>query len=206
MLRRDLRAADQLSARPGNGSGEIGTVTTVPAPFATVLRGLTDPAGNPVFINDDINRREVSITPGRDYRNDVRDGGISAEAVYDFGAAELTSITAYRDYKVERGQDADFNNLRHPLSRRRDDRRFKTFTQEVRLQGTTFNDRLDWLVGGYYANERINVSDNLEVRDSVRQFRQHHRRPDAGARSIPAAWRLCATCPAHQCVACGQPQ
>ncbi len=39
--------------------------------------------------------------------------------------------------------------------------RFKTFTQELRLQGEAFDGRLDWLVGGYYANEKLRVDDNL---------------------------------------------
>jgi len=30
-----------------------------------------------------------------------------------------------------------------------------TYTLEARLQGTAFNDRLDWLAGAYYANEEI---------------------------------------------------
>ena len=33
--------------------------------------------------------------------------------------------------------------------------RFRTFTQELRLQGNAFGNKLDWLVGGYYANEKL---------------------------------------------------
>ena len=78
-------------------------------------------------------------------------------SVYDFGWAELTSITAYRYNKYTRGQDADFNNL-DILYRPSDGgsfNRFKTFSQELRLQGTSFGNHLDWLVGGYYANEKL---------------------------------------------------
>ena len=63
------------------------------------------------IINDDPYARKVSLTPGRTFRSDVEDGGVSAELVYDFGAAELTSITAYRENNYIGGQDADFNNL-----------------------------------------------------------------------------------------------
>ena len=79
------------------------------------------------------------------------------------GWAELTSITAYRYNNYVRGQDADFNNL--DLLYRDSDggsfTRFKTFSQEPRLQGNTFDNRLDWLVGGYYANEKLRKVDNL---------------------------------------------
>ena len=79
------------------------------------------------------------------------------------GWAELTSITAYRYNKYIRGQDADFNNL--DILYRDDDggayNQFKTFSQELRLQGNAFNQHLDWLVGGYYANEKLTFVDNL---------------------------------------------
>ncbi|HKH01144.1 MAG TPA: TonB-dependent receptor plug domain-containing protein, partial [Bradyrhizobium sp.] len=115
------------------------------------------------IINDDTFHRVTAITPGRDYRSDVKDGGVSGEAVYDMGWAELTSISAYRYNKYTRGQDADFNNL-DILYRESDGNsfnRFKTFSQELRLQGNAFGNALDWLVGGYYADEKLRVEDNL---------------------------------------------
>lgn len=116
-------------------------------------------------INDDPYRRRISITPGRSYRADVKDGGVSAELVYDFGGAELTSITAYRWNKFVGGMDADFNNL--DLFFRDDNgdygNRFKTFTQELRLNGKAFGDKLDWLVGGFFADESLTRKDNLSL-------------------------------------------
>jgi len=92
--------------------------------------------------------------------------------VFDFGWAELTSITAYRYNKYTRGMDADFNNLDILY---RDDNggsynRFKTFSQELRLQGNAWNNRLDWLVGGYYANEKLKVVDNLSYGADYQRF------------------------------------
>jgi outer membrane receptor protein involved in Fe transport len=128
-----------------------------PSTIAAIERALG------AVINDDPYRRRVSITPGRNYNNRVKDGGVSGEAVYDMGWAELTSITAYRGNNIVRGQDADFNNL--DILFRDDDggyaNRFKTFTQELRLQGNTWNNRLDWLVGGFYANEKLRARDNV---------------------------------------------
>ena len=137
-----------------NGAGGV---TIQPSTIAAIERGMG------AIINDDTFHRVVSITPGRSYRSDVNDGGISGEANYDMGWAELTSISAYRYDKYTRGQDADFNNLDILY---RDDNggafnRFKTFTQELRLQGKALGDKLDWLVGGYYANEKLKLVDNL---------------------------------------------
>ena len=115
------------------------------------------------IVNDDTFARRTAITPGRNFASGVKDYGVSGEAVFDFGGAELTSISAYRYNNYNRGQDADFNNL--DIIYRPSDgdafNRFKTFTQELRLQGSALDDRIDWLVGGYYANEKLRVSDNL---------------------------------------------
>ena len=134
-----------------------GGVTLAPSTIKAIEMGLG------AIINDDPNQRKTSITPGRDYDSRVKDWGISGEAVYDFGGAELTSITAYRYDKYTRGQDADFNNLDilHRDSDGGSYNQFKTFSEELRLQGNAFNNHLDWLLGGYYANEKLQVADNL---------------------------------------------
>ena len=114
-------------------------------------------------IQDDPYARRVSITPGRNYDSNVDDWGVSNELDWNFGGAALTSITAYRFNDYVRGQDADFNKL-DILYRDSDGgsaNRFKTFTQELRLNGKAFADRLDWLVGAYFADEKLRVKDNL---------------------------------------------
>src|SRR5438270_8281205 len=124
------------------------------------------------IIEDNTFARKTSITPGRNYRSDVTDGGVSAELNYDLGGAQLTSITAYRYNKYIRGQDADFNNL-DILYRAGDGgayNRFKTFTEELRFQGHAFGNLLDWLVGGYYADEKLQVRDNLSYGADYARF------------------------------------
>jgi iron complex outermembrane recepter protein len=130
---------------------------------ANSIAGLERALGG--IISDDTFKRETAITPGFGYRGDVKDWGVSGEINYKFGDTTLTSITAYRDWKLVRGQDADFNNLdilRRPGTDANAQRQsFQTFTQELRLQGTAFDDKLDWLVGGYFANEKLKLRDNL---------------------------------------------
>jgi iron complex outermembrane recepter protein len=105
--------------------------------------------------------RLTSITPGVSFLQKTRDWGVSAEINGKIGSASLTSITAYRQYKNDGAQDGDFNGV--DLLRRADlARKFQTFSQEVRLQGKAFNDRLDYLVGGYFASEKLTYSDDLK--------------------------------------------
>jgi outer membrane receptor protein involved in Fe transport len=146
---------------------------SLPSTVREILEGLHSAVnGLPGTTNDDPGDRETSITPGRNFTSNVNDWGLSNEVVYDFGGAELTSISAYRYNKYTRGQDPDFNNL--DIWFRDDDggsfNRFKTFTQELRLQGQAFGGKLDWLVGGYYANEKLRVRDNITYGSDYTQY------------------------------------
>ena len=105
--------------------------------------------------------RAQATTPGFNYTSNTKDFGFSGEVNWSFGDTKLTSITSYRDYKNRQGQDSDFNAL-DILRRTALDRRFRTFTQEFRAQGKLLDGRLDWLVGGYYANEILNVRDDFK--------------------------------------------
>ena len=112
---------------------------------------------------------ETSITPGEGYEQRTRDWGLSGELNWDLGAATLTSITGYREFKNKSAQDADFNNI--DILRRDDqNREFKTFTQELRLQGNAFNERLDYLVGAYYSHETLRTDDNLKYGNDYERY------------------------------------
>jgi iron complex outermembrane recepter protein len=113
--------------------------------------------------------RTTATTPGVSYRADSKDYGFSAEINAEFGSAKLTSITAYRDWLYQQGQDSDFQAL-DILHRTDDDRQFKTFTQELRLQGDAFDGRLDWLVGGFYSNEKLSVDSDLVYGNDYEKF------------------------------------
>ena len=119
------------------------------------LGGILPSAGDPYS-------RDIAVTPGRTYQNVTEDWGLSGQVDYDFGDVSLTSITAYRRYRAGGAADIDYGNV--DIAYRADDgnafRRFETFSQELRFQGSAFNGVLDWLVGGYYANEDLQVADN----------------------------------------------
>ncbi len=126
------------------------------APFLPSFGGTTLPSTGSVV--DDPEARQVSVTPGRDYLEQVQDGGVSAQLDWDIGGLNFTSITAYRNWGATRGQDIDFNNVdlfyRDGLTAD-----IENFTQEFRLQGEA--GRLNWLVGAFYSAEDLNTTDRI---------------------------------------------
>ena len=88
---------------------------------------------------------------------DVEDMGVSAELNWNLGGAKLTAITALRDWRSEAGGDLDYTAA--DLIWRPTDGsafvEFKQFSQELRLAGEGFGGKLNWLVGGFYADEDL---------------------------------------------------
>ncbi len=116
--------------------------------------------------------RNVSVTPGRSYAGKTKDYGFSGQVDWDLGGAKLTSITAYREYRSGQGGDVDYGTVDILYRSPSDDayRQFHTFTQEIRLQGEAFDGKLDWLVGGFFANEKLTVRDNLRFGNQYGRF------------------------------------
>ena len=136
-----------------------GSVVASPNSIQQIIQQLGGVVPLPSRASDKYTRL-ASISPGYGYYQRTRDYGVSGEVNYDFGPVALTSISAYRQYKNKGQQDGDFNSL-DILHRTDQNRKFQTFTQELRLQGKAFNDRLDFLVGGYYSHEKLTVDDNI---------------------------------------------
>lgn len=93
-------------------------------------------------------------------RNKVRNWGISGQADYEFGAMSLTSITAYRDTSLNADQDVDFTSLALASGAQIGDASIRAFTQEVRL-ASDFDGPFNFLVGGFYFKEDLDVSDQI---------------------------------------------
>jgi outer membrane receptor protein involved in Fe transport len=142
---------------PGASPGTTATSPTTNR-IAQILNAI---APGSVPVNPSPYDRAAYITAGRDYVSKLEDWGVSAEINYDFGPAKLTSITAYRDYKSKDFGDYDYNAADVIYRDPGTFRQFRTFTQELRLQGTAFEEKLDWLVGGYYADEKLTLRDNI---------------------------------------------
>ncbi|MBB6503079.1 outer membrane receptor protein involved in Fe transport [Sphingomonas endophytica] len=129
-------------------------------PITGILRSL----GGVLPSEGDPYNRRIAQTAGRAYSNLTTDGGVSMRVRWNLGATQLTSLTAYREYKSGGAGDMDYSNV--DLVYRPDDgnnyRQFKVFSHESRFSGTILDNRLDWLVGGYYAHENLALVDNLQ--------------------------------------------
>lgn len=147
------------------------------------IGGLNDPAqnnivrvlnslGQPAAAFTEGYSRDVYVTPGRSYKGTTEDWGGSMQIDWNLGGATLTSITGYRDYSSDQGSDTDYSyvDILYRAADGNSSRRFKTFSQELRLQGTAFSETLDWLIGGYYANEDLEVTDNLRFGSQYGRF------------------------------------
>jgi outer membrane receptor protein involved in Fe transport len=144
------------------GSGPMNYTTSASNRIVSLLSalGTTFPNG-PTPYTQNPYARNVSITAGRDYVSKLDDWGVSGEINYNFGGAKLTSITSYRNYKSADYGDYDYATADLLYRDPNTYRQFKTFTQELRLQGSAWEDKFDWLVGGYYAHEDLNLRDNI---------------------------------------------
>jgi iron complex outermembrane receptor protein len=147
-----------------------------------LVGGVTDPNGNNIInVLRDLGQplagfsnpysRTIYISPGRSFVGHTEDWGVSLEANWDLGGATLTSITAYRDYTSGQPGDIDYSAV--DILYRADPgvvRQFQTFSQELRLHGTTLNGHLDWLVGAYFADEDLTLTDNLRFGNQYGRF------------------------------------
>ncbi|MFW2350948.1 TonB-dependent receptor [Qipengyuania sp.] len=153
-------------ARPNGGPG----LTSTSNPIVPILLGLGQ---DPRALTQSTFDRDIYVTPGRTYAGETEDWGISGELNWDFGNVTLTSITGYRQYSNNQASDTDYTQvdiLYRAPGENAGAREFKTFTQELRLNGTAFDDRLDWLVGAYYANEKLQTRDNLRFGNDYGTF------------------------------------
>jgi outer membrane receptor protein involved in Fe transport len=104
-------------------------------------------------------------TNAEEFVNNSEQWGISGELKVGLGDfADLTYIGAYRSFRGESLQESDFTGLQlfsvgpGSTDTRGQDLAYddiKTQSHELRVQGTLFADRLDWLVGAYYSKEDI---------------------------------------------------
>jgi len=98
----------------------------------------------------------------REYSQQLEDTGYSLEVNWDLGGVTLTSITAYRDWLYDQGQDADFSqaDLWYRTNNGLNGFGFEVFTQEVRAAFDLGD--VDSIVGVFFADETLTRRDALQ--------------------------------------------
>ena len=138
-------------------------------PIIPVLKSF----GQPSQAFSDPYSRNIYVSPGRSYDGRTEDWGVSGQIDYDFGNVKLTSITAYRKYYNWQAGDVDYSFVDLLYRAPGEDagrRQFENFTQELRLQGSLFNDKVDWLVGGFYGKETLTTRENIKFGNDYGAF------------------------------------
>ncbi|WP_447765750.1 TonB-dependent receptor [Sphingopyxis panaciterrae] len=153
-------------------TGAGGTPPNVPQANGNNIINVLRDLGQPLAAFGQGYGRNISVSPGRSFAGETTDYGFSGQIDWDLGAATLTSITGYREYRSGQAGDLDYGTVDILYRAPSDDayRQFHTFTQELRLQGEAFDGKLDWLVGGFYANEKLTVRDNLRFGTQYGRF------------------------------------
>jgi len=162
------RTVNQYIGDLNNLSSPLTPLQTTGNNIINVLRDL----GQPLAAFNQGYGRRISVSPNRVFTGETKDYGFSGQIDYNLGGATLTSITAYREYRSGQASDTDYGEVDILYRAPSDDayRQFHTFTQELRLRGEAFDGKLDWLIGGFYANEKLTVQDNLRFGNQYGRF------------------------------------
>jgi len=138
-------------------------------PPGPIIVGLAGAGGGEPLVPNPYDRVAYA---NQDTTQNVIDWGLSGEFNYKFIDidAQLTSVTAYREWKTVYGQDPDFTNadvlVRHASDDNSDS--FDVFSQELRFAGKWEN--VDYLVGAFYANEDLHSNYSLQFGKQYDQY------------------------------------
>ena len=84
--------------------------------------------------------------------NEFESWGVGGTITLDLDALTITSITGYRDFDRHSTPDLDGTEFQLLHPNLNTDLQF--WSEELWLNGKLFDERLSWLVGGYYSNEQ----------------------------------------------------
>ncbi len=91
--------------------------------------------------------------------NEIENYGVSLQTDYSVGAIDITAIGAYRAVRSDTNQDSDFTSA-DIIGANRNATAIDTYTAELRI-ASDFDGFFNFLVGGYYFKEDIDISSAL---------------------------------------------
>lgn len=100
--------------------------------------------------------------------NKIKNYGVSLQSDLDLGSVQLVSISAYRESHADTNADSDFTSA-DLIGQNRGNVDIETITQELRIT-SDFDGPLNFLLGGYYFDEKIR---NQQALTFGRDFRNY---------------------------------
>jgi iron complex outermembrane recepter protein len=157
------------------------TANIVDGPTGNAVRAL----GGRIISNQPFSYTSASNFPSS---NKIENYGFSGQLDWNFSdELALTSITAYRRVNSDTNQDSDFTSA-DLIGNNENQTSIKTFTQELRL-ASSFDGPLNFLIGGFYFNEKIDIDGNLTFGRDFRGYADFLTR-DPRAPNVPGAYIL----------------
>ena len=132
----------------------------VEGPTGTIIRLIGGDIASEMPFERDV---FVNGTPN----NTIENNGLSLQGDIDFDGFTLTTITSYRETDLVNNYDIDFTSAN--LATLDEAQQLETFTQEVRLTSNG-DGAFDWMIGGYYFDEKAAVQNSLLYRGDFRDF------------------------------------
>lgn len=140
-----------------------GVTNIINGPTAGIISGLLgetilDPADPFAYISP------ITFRPV----NKIEDGGVSLQGDFDFDGFSLTTISSYRANDSFNDSEADYTSA-EIVNSANNRAEIDTYTQEIRLTSTGDN-KVDWMVGGFYFSEDITQVQGLEYGADTRAY------------------------------------
>lgn len=101
--------------------------------------------------------------------NEIENSGLSLQVDKEFNAFDVTSITALRKVESFTNQDSDFTSA-DLIGRNDNAGEIDTFTQEIRFTSNNPDSNIDWMIGGFYFDESVEVSSDFEYGADYRNY------------------------------------
>ncbi len=146
------------------------SATIIRGPTAAILDALSSDSGV-APVADPFARRGWANRSTAQY---MKDQGVSGQVDWEtpwFGGATFTSVTAQRKWQSINGIDFDYSTAdvlyRNPTEGDNSSR-FNTFSQEFRFAGSS--EKLDWLVGAFYADENLKRNEAYRVGNAYEPY------------------------------------
>ena len=148
----------RLTAEYGEKDGELGPYDNL---FQDIPGGAS--AGGNTIVSENIRNPRGRFRVNQNFQQltDIEESNIQLRIEHEMPFGTLTSITNYRDHIRRNTEDTD--NTPDATFDINWQTGIEAFSQELRLSGNAFDGKLDFLIGGYYENDELQVAELFDT-------------------------------------------